>query len=148
MKQLQKNMLALGMLLLTVTFLQAQTITGKWKTIDDETGAAKSIVELYNKDGKIYGKVVKLLLPEDQGKKCIECSGSDQNKPIEGLVIVKGLEKDENNKVYEGGTIVDPKNGKEYKCKIWLDEADPNILNVRGYVVFFFRTQQWHRVTD
>jgi hypothetical protein len=30
-------------------------VTGKWKTVD-ETGQAKSIVEIYEKSGKIYGK--------------------------------------------------------------------------------------------
>ena len=40
---------------------QAQSVTGRWKTFDDETGAAKSIVEIYEKNDKIYGKVVEIL---------------------------------------------------------------------------------------
>jgi len=32
--------------------MQAQTVTGKWKTIDDETGKAKSIVEISEKKRK------------------------------------------------------------------------------------------------
>ena len=39
----------------------AQTVTGVWKTIDDETGEPKSHLELFEGDGKLYGKVVKLL---------------------------------------------------------------------------------------
>ena len=35
----------------------SQTIFGKWKTIDDETGKEKSIVEIFEKQGKIYGKI-------------------------------------------------------------------------------------------
>ena len=43
---------------------------------------------------------------------------------------------------YEGGEILDPANGKFYRCKLWL-EGD--VLQVRGYLGFFYRTQQWHR---
>lgn len=146
MKTITTFLLCLG-LLLSMPLTQAQQITGTWKTVDDETGKTKSIVELYNHNGKIYGKVAQLLLPEDQGKLCIKCEGKDYNQPIEGLVIVKGLSKNRDNE-YEGGTIFDPQKGKEYKCKMWIDKDSPNTLNVRGYVAFFYRTQKWYRVTE
>lgn len=135
------------LLFFSIPLVQAQQITGQWKTVDDETGKTKSIVELYNHKGKVYGKVVQLLLPEDQGKLCVKCEGKDYNQPIEGLVIVKGLTKNSDNE-YEGGTIFDPQKGKEYKCKMWMDKDSPNTLNVRGYVAFFYRTQKWYQVTD
>jgi len=116
-------------------------IIGKWKTIDDNTGEAKSIVVIYKKGSKIYGKIDRILKESDRDKLCKECEGEDYNKPIEGMVILKGLQKDGNE--YEDGTIMDPENGKVYKCKIWVDEDDPNVLNVRGYIAFLFRTQQW-----
>ncbi|MGC1633567.1 MAG: DUF2147 domain-containing protein, partial [Gelidibacter sp.] len=127
---------------------QAQSILGQWKTVDDETGQAKSIVELYNDNGKIYGKIVKLLLPEDQGKLCEKCTGKDHNQPLIGLVILKGMSKDKDDNEYKGGTIFDPKKGKEYKCKMWIESDKPNTLNVRGYIAFFYRTQTWQRVKD
>ena len=148
MKTIKTYVLFLGLFLLTIPLSNAQNIVGQWKTVDDETGKTKSIVELYNDHGKIYGKIVKLLLPEDQGKSCIKCKGKDYNQPIEGMIIAKGLSKDEDNNIYQGGTIVDRKKGKEYKCKMWIDKDEPNTLNVRGYVAFFYRTQKWHRVTD
>ena len=49
---------------------------------------------------------------------------------------------------YKGGTILDPQKGKEYDCKIWLEEDDTNKLNVRGYISFLFRTQNWYRALD
>lgn len=121
-----------------------EAILGKWKTIDDNTGEAKSIVEIYEKNGKIYGKVDRVLKEEDRNKLCIECEGNDYNKPVEGMVIIKGLEK--NGSEYEDGTILDPENGKVYRCKIWVDEDNPKVLNVRGYIAFLFRTQQWLKV--
>lgn len=35
-------------------------------------------------------------------------------------------------KIWEGGTILDPKTGKEYNCKIEFDGTEK--LKVRGYV--------------
>ena len=122
----------------------AQDVTGKWKTIDDETGEAKSIVEIYKQNGKVYGKVVEILDAKKRNLTCINCTGSDKDKPILGLVIIKGLEKDGDE--YSDGTITDPNSGKIYKCYIELEGA--NKLNVRGYVGFSLlgRTQTWQRV--
>jgi len=128
--------------LLVTCFVNAQSeIIGKWKTIDDETGEAKSIVEIYTKGTKIYGKIHQILKESDRNQLCIKCKGEDYNKPIEGMIIIKALQKDGDE--YEDGTITDPENGKVYGCKIWVDEADPNVLNVRGYISFLYRTQQW-----
>ncbi|RZS90711.1 DUF2147 domain-containing protein [Aquimarina brevivitae] len=121
-----------------------QSVIGKWKTIDDDTGEARSIVEIYKQGNKLYGKVEKVIQEEDQNKTCIKCEGENYNKPIKGLVILKDLEKD--GQEYEDGTILDPENGKVYRCKIWLDEDNPDVLNVRGYIAFLYRTQQWLRI--
>ncbi|UUV20740.1 DUF2147 domain-containing protein [Paenimyroides aestuarii] len=123
--------------------MQAQTVTGKWKTIDDETGKAKSIVEISEKNGKIYGKVVEILTDKKDAK-CDKCPGSDKGKPIKGLTIIKGLSKD--GQEYSGGKIIDPSSGKEYKCLLKLNGADK--LDVRGYIGIqaLGRTQTWVRV--
>lgn len=119
-------------------------VTGRWKTIDDETGQAKSIVEIYEQNGKIYGKVVEILNPAKKESKCDKCSGADKGKPINGLVIIKGLTKDGDE--YTDGDILDPQKGKLYSCTIKLDGKDK--LSVRGYVGFSMlgRSQTWYRV--
>ena len=120
-----------------------QTVFGKWRTIDDETGEPKSLVEIYEDNGKVYGKIVKILNKDKQDAKCTECEGAKKDEPILGMVIVEGLEEEDG--VYEGGTILDPNKGKEYRCKIWVDEDNSDKLNVRGYIAFLFRTQEWYR---
>lgn len=115
-------------------------IEGKWKTIDDETGKAKSIVEIFKKpNGKYYGKIVQLLI-KPENNNCVNCKDDRKNKPVLGLEIIRGLSKDGDE--YDGGTITDPKNGKTYKCTI---TRDGNKLNVRGYIGFSLigRTQTW-----
>ncbi|MEJ6557840.1 MAG: DUF2147 domain-containing protein [Flavobacteriaceae bacterium] len=123
--------------------LQTPTVEGTWVNIDDETGVKKSEIILYVQDGKLYGRIERLLLPEDQGKLCTNCTGKDKDQPIEGLIIVKGLSKD--GAEWTGGDILDPANGKSYDCTIKLDDA--NTLNVRGFLGFSFlgRTQIWQR---
>ena len=47
-----------------------------------------------------------------------------------------------NGAVWSGGKILDPGNGKIYRCKIWLKDGE---LKVRGYFGPFYRTQTWRR---
>jgi len=121
----------------------AQQLVGKWKTIDDETGKTKSIIQIYEQNGKYYGKIVELLLPEDKGKLCDKCSGTNKNKPIEGMVIMEGMNKEGDG--FSGGKIMDPKSGKTYKCSIEFDGKDA--LKVRGFIGISLigRTQTWKR---
>ena len=130
--------------LVVAHFCYSQSVIGKWKTVDDESGKEKSIVEIYEKDGKIYGKIIEILEAEHRSKKCTLCEGSDKNKPILGMTFIKGLTKDGNE--YNGGKILDPKNGKLYKCYITLEGKDK--LKVRGYIGISLlgRTQYWYRV--
>ena len=131
----------LGLSLLVGVAISAQ-IEGKWKTIDDETGKAKSIVEIFKKnDGKYYGKIQQLM-QKPTNDNCVKCKDDRKNKPLIGLEIIRGLEKDGDE--FTGGTITDPKNGKTYKCTI---TRDGNKLNVRGYIGFSVigRTQVWQK---
>jgi uncharacterized protein (DUF2147 family) len=130
--------------LFIITSMCSQTLLGKWKTIDDETGQAKSIIEIYEQNGLYFGKIITLLQKDDQGKVCEKCSGSDKNKPIEGLIVLKNLKKE--GKSFEGGHIMDPKSGKTYKCEISF--VHENEIKVRGYIGISLigRNQVWKRV--
>ncbi|PCI96118.1 MAG: hypothetical protein COB15_11370 [Flavobacteriales bacterium] len=139
---MKKRILILFVSLFVMTSINAQSITGKWKTIDDDTGKEKSVVEIYKKGGKYYGKVISIVDPKKRDKKCEKCTDYRKDKPVLGMEIIKDLEQDDDE--FEDGTIMDPENGKIYDCKIWLE--DKNTLNVRGYIAFFYRTQEWLRV--
>lgn len=128
------------LLTLFVSTSFAQSALGVWKTIDDETGEEKSQVEIYEKNGKVYGKIIKLL--EADSDICTTCSGDRKNKPLVGMEIMWGMKK--SGKTWKGGKIFSPQKDKTYSCKIWLDDA--NTLKVRGYIAMFYRTQTWHRI--
>jgi uncharacterized protein (DUF2147 family) len=125
----------------------AADATGRWKTIDDETGKPKSIVEVYKTtEGKLAGKVVEIL-STDRGPNplCDKCKGENKDKPIKGMVILWGLTQDDASH-WSGGTVLDPNKGKSYKSKIELSE-DGNTLKMRGYIGIeaLGRTQNWLR---
>ncbi len=122
-------------------------VTGQWRTIDDETSKPKSIVELYEVDNKLYGKILQVFYaPEEkQHTTCEKCSGDKKDKPIVGMEFLIGLKKNSDTK-WADGDILDPKNGKVYSCKIELIENGQK-LKVRGFIGFSLlgRTQVWER---
>lgn len=124
---------------------QALPVVGKWKTVDDKDGSEKSVVEIYEQDGKIFGKIISLRDPlNKQGlpHTCKRCTGDDKDKPVVGLVFLKDLSLDGDE--YTGGTITDPESGKIYKCKIQAVESGQK-LKVRGFIGISLigRTQIW-----
>jgi uncharacterized protein (DUF2147 family) len=93
-----------------------------------------SRVQFYEENGKMYGKIVWLAEPTENGKPKLDKNNpkeSLRSKPLMGLVFLKGFEKDGNN-YWEDGTIYDPRNGKTYSSEMTLVSADQ--LNVRGYI--------------
>lgn len=125
-------------------FSQIDKIVGRWKTIDDKDGSTKSIVFIFKAtNGKYYGKVEKLFKNPD--KKCTECEGANKDKAVLGMVVVNGMIEKEGS--LTGGTILDPNNGKVYRCNISFDAKTGN-LDVRGSLDKFGmigRTQTWIR---
>ena len=125
------------------SILFAQNPIGIWKNLDDTDGKEKSHIEIYESNGKLRGKVVKLL-PAATITRCDKCEGANKGKSLVGMDILWDLKKSGN--AWDGGEILDPKSGDVYSCKI---EADgPSKLNVRGFLglALFGRTQVWYRV--
>jgi len=122
------------------------TPVGRWKTIDDKTGKPKSVVRLWQEDGKIFGKIESLILEpgEEPNPKCDKCQGELKNQLVIGMTILWDLTKDGTE--WSGGKILDPDNGKIYKC--YIEPVDGGArLKVRGFIGFslFGRTQYWVR---
>jgi uncharacterized protein (DUF2147 family) len=119
-------------------------VTGKWKSIDDSSGETRSIVEIGERNGHLYGKVIKLFVKpgEDPDPVCDKCALDDSryDEKVIGMEIISGLAK--SGDAYTGGEILDPENGRVYRCKLWIENQT---LKVRGYLGPFFRTQTWVR---
>ena len=125
---------------------QESSPVGRWRTIDDKTGQAKSIVEIYVANGEYHGKVEKVFSPPapKPDPLCEMCQGDRKNKPILGMTIMWGLKQ--NGGEYSGGQVLDPDNGKTYRCKLKVTDAGKK-LELRGFIGFALigRTQTWLR---
>ncbi|HVI59207.1 MAG TPA: DUF2147 domain-containing protein [Luteimonas sp.] len=117
---------------------------GRWKTIDDETGKVKSIVEITQAaNGTLQGKVVEVL-HSDRGPNptCDKCSGANKDKPVKGMTILWGLKPDGDE--WSGGTVLDPAKGKTYKSKLEMLDGGRK-LGMSGCIAFICRQQVWVR---
>ncbi|MFZ7097107.1 DUF2147 domain-containing protein [Luteimonas dalianensis] len=132
-----------GLALLPLAAVAQSGPEGRWKTIDDDTGNAKSIVEISRAaDGTLQGTVVEIL-QSDKGPDpvCDKCSGERKDQPIQGMTILWGMTPKDGD--WAGGTILDPANGRSYRAKMELHADDR--LGVSGCVTFICREQIWQR---
>jgi uncharacterized protein (DUF2147 family) len=122
------------------SFAQRTSPIGKWKTVDDNTGKTKSVVEISERNGKAFGKILELFDPPKPNPVCEECDKDDPRymKPVTGMEIIQDMVND--GKEWVDGKIMDPENGKVYRCKLWVENGK---LRVRGYISFLYRTQTW-----
>jgi uncharacterized protein (DUF2147 family) len=114
----------------------AESPVGKWQTVDEKDGKVTSVVEIYEQNGNLFGRIVALTEPNDkQGKPkvCIACTGADKNKPIVGLVILRELSADGDR--YKGGTVLDPEDGKVYPAEIWVEQGKLMFAGTRGFSI-------------
>jgi uncharacterized protein (DUF2147 family) len=125
-------------------FAQA-TPVGLWRTIDDETKTEKSLVRITETGGSLSGKIEKLMDPTKQDSKCDKCEGARKDQPINGMTIVEGVKKNADEPYWDGGTILDPNNGKTYKVRLTPKDGGKT-LEVRGFIGFLYRNQTWQRV--
>ncbi|OYT87216.1 MAG: hypothetical protein CFE46_13515 [Burkholderiales bacterium PBB6] len=130
------------------TALAQSTPAGLWKTIDDETKQEKSLVRITEAGGVYSGKIEKLSDPTKANAVCEKCTDERKDKPVVGMVILRNIREDKDDKgVFEGGDILDPNNGKVYKARLKPIDGGKK-LEMRGYIgaPMFGRTQTWIRV--
>ena len=144
-----RKIILLAMLFIaTMANCQIEKIVGRWTTIDDEKNIPVSIINIYRgTDGKYYGQIEKILVKGEENKICKACEGELRNKPVVGIVNVQNMEWRDGK--LQGGTILDPNNGKTYYAKMWLDPQTDKLilrgsLDKRGILG---RNQEWIRHT-
>ncbi len=144
-KTLARHALAAALALAAAAALAQATPVGLWKTIDDETKQEKSYVRIAETDGVLSGKIEKLLDPSKQDTKCDKCTDVRKDQPVLGMTIVEGVKKNPDEPYWDGGTILDPNNGKTYKVRLTPQDGGKT-LQVRGFIGPFYRNQTWIRV--
>lgn len=134
-------------LLSAAPIFAAPSPLGHWRTIDDKTGKPKSLVSLYSEGGKLYGSIDSLFPApgKDPDPICDKCPGDLHNKRVKGIRFLWGLSKEGDE--WTGGEVLDPANGKIYRCKIKVAEGNHTLV-IRGYIGISLlgRSQTWQRV--
>ncbi len=119
---------------------------GGWRSIDDKTGEAKAEIRIAETGGALTGRIEKSLKKDTPADAvCVECQDDRKGQPIAGLEIIRGGKKADGKDVWEGGKILDPENGKEYRASFTPIDGGAK-LEVRGYLGPFWRTQVWQRM--
>ena len=127
----------------TASAQNATSPLGKWKTLDDKTGKAMTITEVYmTKNGTMAAKIVENLgLPAT----CAECSGEYKGKPTVGIVTLWNLK--EKNGVWGGGEGYKPSEDTKFKVKSIKLVDGGKKLEVTGCKAIFCRTATWVRAS-
>ncbi|WP_429257219.1 DUF2147 domain-containing protein [Paraburkholderia sp. GAS334] len=143
-----KHVAVAGVLMASAVVAMAQSATavGTWQTIDDHTGQPKALVQIVpDSNGNLMGKIIKGLNPNDNpDRRCTACTDERKDQPMLGMTIINDMKKDGDG--WDGGHILDPENGKLYKCKMHLEDGGQKLV-VRGYigVSLLGRSQTWIR---
>ena len=142
-----KALLAAFVLVAGATSALAQmSPVGLWRSVDDKTGESKAEIRIGESGGALQGRIEKTLRKDAKPDAvCEECTDDRKGKPMAGLEIIRGGKKAEGKDVWEGGKILDPENGKEYRASFTPIDGGKK-LEVRGYLGPFWRTQPWNRV--
>ncbi len=125
----------------------ADMIIGVWLTQDQD---AK--IEIYRSGNAYDGKIVWLKEPREprSGEQYTDTGNPDyskRNRPLLGLILVKGLEHS-GNKTWTDATVYDPSDGKYWRCKAYLENI--RTLKFTGFwgISVFGRTETWTRSTQ
>jgi uncharacterized protein (DUF2147 family) len=137
-------------ILLTAAYQSASerglSIGGRWRTIDDKTGAAKSIVVIRLVNDEAEGVVERVFAPPAPSEQpiCDGCPGELNGKPIVGMRVMWGFRQKGDE--WEGGRVFDPEGKKIYRGKVRVVDNGRK-LELRGFVgiPLFGRTQTWVR---
>jgi uncharacterized protein (DUF2147 family) len=119
---------------------------GRWQTYDDRTHLPRGIVRIFEKDGKLFGRI------EHTGDRsiCHACPDERKDQPYDGLVIIRNMQQGVADPLaWEGGDVLDPETGKIYRLKMHLDDSGSSLV-VHGYigVSLIGRSQTWGRAPE
>ena len=124
------------------------TAAGLWQKIEDGKPVVW-VLMVDHHDGFFEGVIAKTFPKPGEAvhETCSKCTDDRKNAPVLGISFIRNMKR--NGLEYEGGNILDPRDGEVWKAKMTVS-ADGQDLILRGYVLtpMLGKNETWHRLPD
>jgi uncharacterized protein (DUF2147 family) len=124
------------------------TAAGLWQR-SDHGKPVVWVLMLDRGNGMYEGVVAKTFTQPGQPelKVCTECEDDRKGQPILGISLIRDMKR--KGRVYEGGNILDPRNGDTWNAMLTVS-PDGQVLTLRGYLLTpaLGKDEDWQRLPD